>query len=126
MITFLETKPNREAHLQLLQISHPKWSELRMEAALSAFGNSQYCVSAYDEEILVGTVRLITDSIGFGLIADLLVHPQYRRQGIAGTLLNMIETRFKGLHLYAEAGSSEAKELYLKRAYQTITVFKKE
>ena len=126
MLTYFETIPNRKSHLILLNESHKDWSESRHEAALAAFINSQYVACVYDENILVGTVRVISDSIGFGLIADLLVHPNYRQKGIASTLLQMVEQRFKSIHLYAEAGSEEAKKLYLKRGYKVIEVFKKE
>ncbi len=41
----------------------------------------------------------MTDGVGFGLIADLLVHPDFRHQGIGTTLLKMAVVRHPEFYL---------------------------
>ena len=49
--------------------------------------NSWYQVSAYKENNLIGSGRVISDGIHHALIVDLIVHPDYQRKGIGSKLL---------------------------------------
>ena len=40
-------------------------------------------ITAYDEDLLVGCLRILTDGYFFGTITELLVLPLYRRRGWA-------------------------------------------
>ena len=46
-------------------------------------------ITAYDGGTLVGCLRLLTDGCFFGTITELLVLPQYQRQGIGSSLLGL-------------------------------------
>ena len=46
-------------------------------------------ITAYDGQVLVGCLRILTDGYYFGTITELLVLPQYQRQGIGSRLLQL-------------------------------------
>ena len=52
-----------------------------------AFQNSLYTVAAYDNDCLVGLLRAVGDGVSVLFIQDLLVLPNYQRQGIGRKLL---------------------------------------
>ena len=57
----------------------------RTSAALSRTLN----ITAYDGPRLVGCLRILSDGYFFGTITELLVLPEYRRQGIGSRLLQL-------------------------------------
>ena len=57
----------------------------RTQAALKRTWN----LTAYDGETLIGCLRILTDGYYFGTITELLVHPEYRNQGVGSELLRL-------------------------------------
>ena len=57
----------------------------KTQAALSKTLN----ISAYDDKKLVGCLRVLTDGYYFGTITELLVLPEYQKQGIGSKLLQL-------------------------------------
>lgn len=58
------------------------------------FINSTMVVSAWDEEKLVGVVRVLSDQIIRSIIYDLVVLPQYHNQGIGKELIKQCIDHF--------------------------------
>ena len=46
-------------------------------------------ITAYDGEILVGSLRILSDGYFFGTITELLVLPEYQGQGIGSKLIQL-------------------------------------
>lgn len=46
-------------------------------------------ITAYDGDILVGCIRILTDGYFFGTITELLVLPEYQKQGIGSKLIKL-------------------------------------
>ena len=57
----------------------------RTQAALSKTIN----ITAYDGNVLVGCLRILSDGYYFGTITELLVLPEYQQQGIGSKLLQL-------------------------------------
>ena len=57
----------------------------RTQGALSKTIN----ITAYDNELLVGCLRILTDGYYFGTITELLVLPEYQKQGVGSKLLQL-------------------------------------
>ena len=57
----------------------------RTQAALSKTIN----ITAYDDNVLVGCLRILSDGYYFGTITELLVLPEYQQQGIGSKLLQL-------------------------------------
>lgn len=51
------------------------------------FKNSTLVISAWDNEQLIGAVRVISDSVFRSIIYDLVVHPAYQNLGIGSELV---------------------------------------
>lgn len=60
-----------------------------------ALCNSWYMISAYDNEMLVGFGRLISDGIYQTLLCDMIIHPNYQRRGIGREILDLLEEKCK-------------------------------
>lgn len=46
-------------------------------------------ITAYDNNVLVGCLRILSDGYYFGTITELLVLPKYQKQGIGSKLLKL-------------------------------------
>lgn len=57
----------------------------RTQVALSKTIN----ITAYDGNVLVGCLRILSDGYYFGTITELLVLPEYQKQGIGSKLLQL-------------------------------------
>ena len=57
----------------------------RTQVALSKTMN----ITAYDGNVLVGCLRILSDGYYFGTITELLVLPEYQQQGIGSKLLQL-------------------------------------
>lgn len=46
-------------------------------------------ITTYDDDVLIGCLRILTDGYFFGTITELLVLPEYRKRGIGSRLLSL-------------------------------------
>ena len=100
-----------------------KYDEGRTAAALSKTLN----ITAYDGEMLVGCLRILTDGYFFGTITEMLVLPEYQRQGIGSRLLRLARENTPTM-LYFGA-QPDAEQFYVKngcpKGFQSYTIEKK-
>ena len=78
---------------------------------VKALKESAFMVSVYDEGRLVGFGRVVSDSI-HALIYDLIVAPDYQRQGIGGEILDRLvkgcqEAHVREIQLFCARGKHE-------------------
>lgn len=57
------------------------------EQLKQAFDHSLYILGAFSQQRLVGLLRAVGDSVSVILIQDILVRPEYQRQGIGTKLM---------------------------------------
>ena len=72
---------------------------------------ADYFIAAYDGKKCVGFARIFTDGKIWGIVADVAVHPDYRRRKIGAGLMSRIAARakekgLKTLRLFAAADES--------------------
>ena len=84
--------------------NHPR----RLE---QAFHQSLFVMAAYDDEELVGLIRVVGDGLTIVFIQDLLVYPHYQRQGIGRCLLQQTLERFKDVYQIQLATEQSDKNL---------------
>ena len=66
-----------------------EWLPYSKEQTQKALDNSIYTVIAVDNNHTIGMGRLIGDGVYY-LIADIVVHPNYQKQGVGSKIVNMI------------------------------------
>ena len=63
-------------------------------ALKTGFANSLLTLAAYENNALIGLIRVVGDGSTVVLVQDLLVHPAHQRKGIGSALLREILTRY--------------------------------
>lgn len=82
-----ECLPERDSYFALFESTG--WNAeygLHAEELLKAISNSWYLLCAYDQQKLVGTGRIVSDGVFHALIVDVIISPEYQRNGL-GTLI---------------------------------------
>ena len=100
-----------------------KYDEEKTAAALSRTLN----ITAYDGETLVGCLRILTDGYFFGTITEMLVLPEYQRQGIGSRLLQLARENTPTMLYFGAQPAAE--KFYEKngcpKGFQSYTIAKK-
>ena len=63
------------------------WKILDDTIVKASIDNSHIILAAYDDEKILGMVRLVSDSATHGLLTDMIVLPQYQRHGVGKELI---------------------------------------
>lgn len=69
-------------------------------------------ITAYDNKKLVGCLRILSDGYYFGTITELLVLPQYQKQGIGSKLLQLAKDNTPTMLYF---GSHQEQKNFMKR-----------
>lgn len=64
----------------------------------NAYNNSLKIFGAYDNGKLLGIIRVVGDGYSIIYIQDILVFPEYQRQGIGTALLEMVLKEYKSVY----------------------------
>ena len=70
----------------------------RRDVLKRAYENSLYVLGAYDEDRLVGILRAVGDGSSIVFIQDILILPEYQRQGIGTALLKTAMGKYKDVY----------------------------
>ncbi len=81
----------------------------------NAYSNSLKILGAYENEKLLGIIRVVGDGHSVVFIQDILVYPEYQRRGIGTALLQQILAEYK--HVYQ-------KHLLTENTEKTIQFYK--
>ena len=73
-------------------------------------------ITAYDGDRLVGCLRILSDGYFFGTITELLVLPQYQKQGIGSKLLQLAKDNTPTMLYFGS--QPEAEKFYEKNGCQ--------
>ena len=87
------------------------------EMLKNAYAHSLKILGAYENEKLIGIIRVVGDDYSVIFIQDLLVSPEYQRQGIGTALLKQILQDYE--HVYQTHLLTENTEKII-RFYQSL------
>ncbi|WP_066392642.1 GNAT family N-acetyltransferase [Neobacillus mesonae] len=67
------------------------WTDfMNFEAAETSLSRSIHCVSVKDSEQIVGMGRIVGDGAIYFYIQDIIVHPDYQKNGIGKEIMNLL------------------------------------
>ncbi|ODB34392.1 acetyltransferase [Pseudoalteromonas sp. BMB] len=106
---------------ELLSISY--WASERTIDVIEKSVENSECFSLYDGEIQIGFARVVSDFSTFGYIADVIVDPDYRGQGLGKWLVETVvnDPRWKGKFLML--ATDDAHGLYQKHGFKQSPKF---
>jgi predicted GNAT family acetyltransferase len=81
-----------------------------------SFENSYATVIAYDGQRIVGTARALSDGICNAYVVDVWTLSSYRKQGIARAMMEILNRKLEGQHVYLF--SDDAVEFYQKLEFR--------
>lgn len=70
------------------------------KAIETAFQNSQFVMSVWDDDVLVGFVRVVTDEALFSTIWNLIVHPKYQNRGLGKQLIQKCLEKYPDFYTF--------------------------
>ena len=95
MIKYTEEKKFTQEEVQKLFLSVGWTSGNYPKRLYKALMNSSTVLTAWDEEELVGLIRVLDDTEMLAQIHYVLVHPDHQGKGIAGAMLEHIKEKYK-------------------------------
>lgn len=107
---YTEEKIFKEKQVQDLFLSINWVSGNYPKRLYKALMHSSTVITAWNQERLVGLVRVLDDSEMLAYIHYVLVHPDYQGQGIAGKMIEMVKEKYKD-YLYIEVMPEESKNV---------------
>lgn len=122
MITYTDEKKFTQQSVQDFFLSVDWVSGKYPTRLYKALLNSSTVLTAWDDNQLVGLVRLLDDNEMLAYMHYVLVRPDYQGQGIAGTLVEMAKEKYKN-YLYIEIMPEESKNaaFYEKHGFQRMS-----
>ena len=108
MIRYTEQKEFTKEQIEKLYLSVGWTSGKYPERLYKALMNSETVITAWDEEQLVGLVRVLDDSEMVAYMHYVLVNPSHHGQGIASHMIEMVLEKYKH-YLYIEVMPEESK-----------------
>lgn len=84
-------------------------------------------ITAYDSNVLVGCLRILSDGYYFGTITELLVLPEYQQQGIGSRLLQLAKDNTPTMLYFGAQPGIEAfyEKNGCKKSLQSYTIEKR-
>ncbi len=121
MISYTDEKSFSMEDVQNLFLSVNWISGKYPERLHKALLNSSTVFSAWENDRLVGLIRVLDDSEILAFIHYVLVDPEYQGLGIAGNLVEMVKEKYKS-YMYIELMPEERKNasFYQKHGFKIM------
>jgi len=97
------------------------WGAVRADLVADAFDNgrtpsalrrsfaaSQHVAIAWDDDLVVGTARLLSDGVCNAYLVDVWTRSSHRRQGVASAMLRQLMAQVPGQHIALQTDDAQA------------------
>lgn len=121
MLRYTEDKIFTKEQVQELFLSVNWVSGNYPERLYKALMNSSTVLTVWDDDKLVGLIRVLDDTAMLAQLHYVLVHPDYQGLGIAGRMLEYIKKKYKDF-FYIEAMPEDQDNVpfYVKHGFQVM------
>lgn len=110
MIKYTEEKKFTQEEVQKLFLSVGWTSGNYPKRLYKALMNSSTVLTAWDDEEMVGLIRVLDDTEMLAQIHYVLVHPDHQGKGIAGAMLEHVKEKYKDF-MYIEVMPEDKKNV---------------
>lgn len=88
-----------------------------------AYQNSLYTLGAYVDDKLVGIIRTVGDGASILYIQDILVHPDYQRQGIGRNLFQTVCKKYQNVYqkVLVTDDTEKTKSFYKEMGFKEVS-----
>ena len=120
------TISSRNITEQELQDIYDDFKKIEKQDGIPDAPSVRYQFIAEDKGVVIGFASGLTNHSKWFYLSDMLVHEDYRRQGLGAKLLAMLEDKVKSVgieHIYTWTTGFINPEFYEKQGYRTFTVF---
>ena len=111
-IAYQSTAPDPESYLRLFESTgwNERYAVSHAELA-RALADSWHFVTAVDDDLLIGSGRVLSDGVLYALVLDVIVDPDYRGRGIGREIMTRLlaeirEACIRDVLLFSTAGTS--------------------
>ncbi len=109
-IEYRITLPSKEQYFALFETTG--WNQeyqASPDELIAAVSNSQYVVTAYEGETLIGTGRVVADGVLHAMIYEMIIHPDYQGRGIGAHILHelmgwCLKNQIRDIQLFCARG----------------------
>lgn len=86
------------------------------EQLRESFEQSRVAVVAYDGDRIIGTARALSDGVCNAYVVDVWTYTPYRKRGVARAMLEVLQSRLRGQHVYLF--TNDAADFYHKLGFR--------
>lgn len=97
------------------------WSATRSTEIIDRSLENSLCLSAWDDDEMVGFARVVTDFASFAWLCDVIVAPNRRGQGIGKAMVSALLEREDLATVRWMLGTRDAHSLYEQYGFETST-----
>ncbi|PEB39357.1 GNAT family N-acetyltransferase [Bacillus pseudomycoides] len=123
-IRYTNEIPNHDDLFKLYD--YDGWNDflnLSKETLHQAMVQSWYVISAYNQDQLIGTGRIISDGLINAYLCGLIVHPKFRNQGIGSEIVRQLVNKSNEGNLHIQLFSEEKNAPYYEKlGFEVFTV----
>ena len=116
----LDSIPETEKIIDLLDSSGINRPTDDMERIAKMYSNANLIVSAWDEDLLVGISRSLTDFCYCCYLSDLSIRPEYKKLGIGKKLIELTKEKIGDQTMLLLLSVPSAMEYYPKVGFQKV------
>ena len=96
------------------------WGRREPDQLEAAFGKSTFQRFAFDGTKLVGFGRTIDDGVYYATVVDMVIDPDYQRQGVGTQIMQSLQSALKGFLITTLTAVPQVQPFYARLGWRTL------